>query len=194
MQRKIGLGLITGGLLAFGAGAHAQGYFSFDDIPGLDTEPTVEIDLDPELMKLFGSAAKGADQDVSSALEGITNVRVRVYEEITEGRAGDVLEFVEDTSRTLERDGWKSVVRVNEDGERVRIFVKLAQGGANACSFDGLTLMVVDTGNKLEAVFINVAGTIRPEQLGRGASQIGMNGMFDMVPGVPGPAQKDVNN
>ncbi len=121
-------------------------------------------------------------------------MRVRVYEEITEGRAGDVLKFVEDTSRTLERDGWKSVVRVNEDGERVRIFVKLAQGGANAGSFDGLTLMVVDTGNKGEAVFINVAGTIRPEQLGRVASQIGMNGMFDMVPGVPGPGSKGVNN
>ena len=34
------------------------------------------------------------------------------------------------------------------------------------------------------AVFINLVGAIRPEQLGRVAAQIGMDGMFSMVPGV----------
>jgi hypothetical protein len=136
-------------------------------------------------MNMFGTAAKGADQELASGLAGITNVRVRVYEGITEGGQDDLLQFVEDTSRTLERAGWKSVVRVNEDGERVRIFVKLAAAGANKGTFEGVTLMVVDTGASEEAVFINVAGTIRPEQLGRVAAQVGMDGMFNMIPGVP---------
>ena len=189
MERKFGSGkvrstLIVGGLLAFSGSVQAQGYFPFDEIPGLDSEPTVQIDLDPQLMSMFGTAAKGADQEVASALAGITNVRVRVYEGIASGQT-DLLKFVDDTSRTLERGGWKSVVRVNEDGERVRIFVKLAAGGANEGTFEGLTVMVVDTGGGDEAVFINVAGTIRPEQLGRVAAQIGMDGMFSMVPGVP---------
>jgi hypothetical protein len=186
VQRMTGLALLGGGLLAFGSGAHAQGYFSFDEIPGIDSEPTVQIDLDPQLMNMFGNAAKGADGEVASALAGITNVRVRVYEGIADGGQAEVLKFVEDTSRTLERGGWKSVVRVNEDGERVRIFVKLAAGGANDGTFEGLTVMVVDTGGSDEAVFINVAGTIRPEQLGRVASQFGMPGMFNMVPGAQG--------
>lgn len=190
MERKIGLKWVVGGLLAFSSSTYAQGYFPFDEIPGLDSEPTVQIDLDPELMNMFGAAAKGAEGEVASALAGITNVRVRVYEGIAEGAQEGLLKFVEDTSRTLERGGWKSVVRVNEGGERVRIFVKLAAGGANAGTFEGLTVMVVDTGGADEAVFINVAGTIRPEQLGRVAAQIGMDGMFSMVPGVPNEPNK----
>ena len=191
MDRKSSLKWVVGGLLAFSSGAHAQGYFPFDEIPGLDSEPTVQIDLDPQLMNMFGAAAKGADQEAASALEGITNVRVRVYEGISAGGGeAELLKFVDDTSRTLEGDGWKSVVRVNEDGERVRIFVKPAAGGANAGSFEGLTLMVVDTGGGDEAVFINVAGAIRPEQLGRIAAQMGMDGMFSMVPGVQNAPNK----
>ena len=190
MERKSSLKWVVGGLLAFSSGAHAQGYFPFDEIPGLDSEPTVQIDLDPQLMNMFGAAAKGADQEAASALEGITNVRVRVYEGISSGGGeAELLKFVDDTSRTLEGDGWKSVVRVNEDGERVRIFVKPAAGGADAGSFAGLTLMVVDTGGG-EAVFINVAGAIRPEQLGRVAAQMGMDGMFNMVPGVQSAPSK----
>jgi hypothetical protein len=192
--RKTGLGFVVGALLAFSAGAHAQGYFPFDDIPGLDSEPTVQIDLDPELMKLFGSAAKGADEEVASVFAGITNVRVRVYENIADGAQAGLVKFVEDTSRTLERDGWKSVVRVNEDGERVRIFMKLAAGGAAAGKIEGLTVMVIDTGGSNEAVFINVAGDIEPERLGRVASQIGMHGMFDMVPGLPSSPRKAPND
>jgi hypothetical protein len=201
VQRKLGFGLMVGGLLAFGSGAHAQGYFPFDEIPGLDSEPTVQIDLDPELMKLFGSAAKGADAEVASVFAGITNVRVRVYEGIADGAQAGLISFVEDTSRRLERDGWKSVVRVNEDGERVRIFMKLAAGGANAGKIEGITLMVVDSGSgdedsgsSNEAVFINVAGDIEPERLGKVAAQMGMSDVFDMIPGAQngsnkGPAQ-----
>ena len=186
MKRNVRSALLVAGLLATSGGASAQGYFSFEDIPGLeDSEPTVAIDLDPEMMNFFGAATKGSQQGAASALEGITNIRVRVYEGIADGVEADLLKFVDDTSRTLASAGWSSVVRVNEDGERVRIFMKLAAGGATPGNIEGITLMVVDTGGD-EAVFINVAGDIRPEQLGRIAAGIGMNGMFDMVPGLPG--------
>lgn len=187
MKRQVASTWLVGGLLALGSGAHAQGgYFSFDRIPGIDSEPSVEIDLGPEMMRFFGEATKGAQ--VPSGLEGITNVRVRVYEGVTQGGEAEVLKFIDDTSRTLERDGWRSVVRVNEDGERVRIFMKIAASGANEGSIEGLTVMVVDGGN--EAVFINVAGAIKPEQLGQVASRFGMEDVFGMVPGAPGQWNK----
>lgn len=182
MERKFGSAWLAGALLAFSSHANAQGFISFDDIPGLDSEPTVAIDLDPELMRFFANAAKESQQD-AAAFEGLTNVRVRVYEGIGDSPA-ELLQFVDDTSRTLENGGWRSVVRVNEGGERVRIFMKL---GPNAGRIEGLTLMVVDTGGADEAVFINLAGDIEPEQLGRIAAHVGMNGMFDMVPGAFGP-------
>lgn len=190
MTRQFASTLLVGGLLALGSGAHAQqgGYFAFDRIPGIDSEPSVEIDLGPEMMRFFGEATKGAQ--APTGLEGITNVRVRVYEGVTQGGETEVLKFIDDTSRTLERDGWRSVVRVNEDGERVRIFMKIAASGANEGSIEGLTIMVVDGGGDNEAVFINVAGAIRPEQLGQVASRFGMEDVFGMVPGAPGQWNK----
>jgi hypothetical protein len=172
--------VLFGGLLA-AATASAQGDFPFDEIPGLDSEPTVEIDLNPQLMSFFNEAAKGAQGDAAQALEGITNVRVRVYEGIS-ADIGDVLKFVEDTTARLERDGWHAVVRVNEDGERVRIYMRPGRDGM----ISGLTVMVADAGAGDEAVFINVAGAIEPARLGRIAAAVGMDGMFDMIPSLPG--------
>lgn len=193
MERQFASTLLVGGLLVLSSVANAQGgYFSFDKIPGIDSEPSVEIDLGPEMMRFFGEATKGAQgAQGTTGLEGVTNVRVRVYEGITDGGEAEVLKFVDDTSKTLERDGWRSVVRVNDDSERVRIFMKIATSGANEGSIEGMTVMVVDIGGDNEAVFINLAGTIRPEQLGGVASRFGMEDVFGRVPGagVPGPTQ-----
>jgi hypothetical protein len=49
--------------------------------------------------------------------------------------------------------------------------------------------MVTDAGGDGgggEFVFVNVAGVIQPEQLGRIAGSIGMTGMFRGTPGLPG--------
>jgi len=182
--------LIGAALLAVTTTANAQGYFSFDDIPGVDAEPTVEIDLNPAMLGWVTEAAKGADVEEAQALAGITNIRVRVYEGI-----GDDVEamqkFVVDTSAKLERDGWHRVVKVNEDGEQVRVYMKPLAAGATAApgSIAGIVVMVTDEGAGDESVFINVAGTIQPEQLGRIGGQFGLNGMFNMVPGA-GPGTK----
>ncbi len=113
-------------------------------------------------------------------------MRVRVYEDIG-SQIQDVLKFVDDTTTRLERDGWHAVVRVNEDGERVRVYVKPGTNGTIA----GLTVLVTDSGSGDEAVFINVAGAIEPARLGMIASAVGMDGMFGMLPalGAPGAPQ-----
>jgi hypothetical protein len=183
---------LFGGLCAVTGAANGQGYFSFGEIPGFEIAPTVEIDLNPAMLGFINEAAKGAGED-ASALAGITNVRVFVYEGISDD-LGDMLRFVEQTSTALERDGWHPAVRVREDGEQVRIYMKpTAPGGQDAPgTIDGLTVMVTDTGNGDEAVFINIAGKIQPAELGRIAGAIGMNGMFNLVPGVaPAPAARD---
>jgi hypothetical protein len=187
MERTITLFGIA--LLAVTATANAQqGYFSFDDIPGVDAEPSVEVDLNPALLGFVNEAARGANVDAAQALAGITNIRVRVYEGIGDDIAA-MLKFVEDTSKRLESEGWHRAVKVNEDGEQVRIYMKPLAPGGNAApgSIGGLVVMVTDEGAGDESVFINVAGIIQPEQLGRIAGQVGMNGVFNMVPGAGGP-------
>jgi hypothetical protein len=169
-----------GGLFA-AATASAQGDFLFAQIPGLTKEPTVQIDLNEAMIKLFAGAAQGADANAAAALDGVTNLRVRVYEGI-DAEIPDVMKFVNETTTKLEGDGWNSIVRVNDGDEQVRVYVK---PGANA-TIAGLTVMVTDGGGDGgggEAVFINVAGVIQPENLARIAG-MGMNGMFSG--GIPG--------
>jgi hypothetical protein len=62
--------LLLGGLVAAAAPAVAQGDFPFGEIPGLDVEPTVEIDLNPTMMGFLSEAAKGAEGEAAAALSG----------------------------------------------------------------------------------------------------------------------------
>lgn len=175
------------GLLAASATAQAQGEFSFGEIPGLDVEPTVEIDLNPAMMGVLGAAAQGADPQAASALAGITSVRVYVYEGIGDGLQA-VLAFVDKTSAALEGAGWHAAVRVREQGEQVRVYMKPSAptAGVAAGTLDGITVMVTDSGAGDEAVFVNIAGKIRPEQLGKVVGSFGMGGVLNGVPGLGG--------
>jgi hypothetical protein len=166
--------------------ANAQGYFSFDEIPGIG-EPTVQIDLPPALLGFVNEAAEGASPEAANALDGIEYVRVRVYENIGPNMAA-VTKFVADTSATLEREGWHAAVRIRDEGESVRIYMKpTTRTGVAPGTLDGLTVMVTDEGSD-EAVFINVSGAIQPEKLGKLAGAVGMNGVFNQVPGAtPAP-------
>jgi len=186
---RIRAALWIGGLLAAST-ASAQGDFLFAQIPGLTKEPTVQIDLNEAMLKLFAGAANGADANAAAALDGVTNLRVRVYEDI-DAEIPDVMKFVNETTTKLEGDGWNSIVRVNDGDEQVRIYVK---PGANA-TIAGITVMVTDGGGDGgggEAVFINVAGVIQPENLGRIAG-MGMGG-FNGVPGFPGSANNNAQD
>jgi hypothetical protein len=183
VERMKGRAVLCGGLMWVAASASAQGVFSFDDIP-IDREPTVEVNMGPEMINLLAGAAQvpgGAPG--TGPLDGITNVRVLVYEDINEDMQA-VVRFVESTGTRLEGDGWHAVVRVRDGDEQVRVYMRPGTDGTLA----GVTVMVMDSGGDGgagEAVFLNVAGTIHPAQLGQIASSMGMHGMFRGVPVIP---------
>ena len=141
------------------------------------------------MLGILGAAAQGAGPQAASALAGITSVRVYVYEGIG-AELPDVLAFVDRTSASLESAGWHPAVRVREQGEQVRVYMKPSAPGADgaaAGTLDGITVMVTDSGAGDEAVFVNIAGKIRPEQLGAVVGTFGMHGMLNGVPGVSSP-------
>ena len=120
--------------------------FSFDDIPGLEAEPTVEIDLGPDDDAASSAKRRKARRQARRALEGVTNVRVRVYEDIAEDMQS-VLKFVDATATKLEGDGWRAVVRVREGGEQVRVYMKPGADGTLA----GVTVMVTEAAAAMAA-------------------------------------------
>jgi hypothetical protein len=82
-------------------------------------------------------------------------VRVSTYN--TEGDASAAMDQLNSVKSTLQSANWEPVVQVNDGGEQVQIFLKIA--GEN---IDGLVLMAVDDE---EAVFINVIGSLDPTEL-----------------------------
>jgi hypothetical protein len=87
-----------------------------------------------------------------------------------------VSQFIEDASRKLEGDGWQRTVYVRDGTDRVRIYMKPGDPQAAKPEIAGFVVMVVDDS---DAVFINVAGPVDPEQLGRLAGGFGWGGMLD---------------
>ena len=148
----------------------AQGYFDFGNVPGISTNPTVQIDLNPAMLGFVNAAANAADPEAAKVLAGIENVRVRVYENVDDHAA--FLSFIDDTSGVLERDGWQRVVYVEEDDAKVRIYMKLEDTIAS-----GITVMVADAED--EAVLINIAGKIDPAQLGTLMNSVGAGGVLN---------------
>ena len=165
------------------AGALAQGSFDFDRIPGVPDEPTVQVDLNAALLGFAAGAARVNDPATADMLEGIEGIRVRVYETLRDPAA--VASFVEGASRELEREGWQRVVYAQEDDEKVRVYVRM-----DGEEMRGMTIMVLDSE---DAVFVNVAGRIDPEQLGRIAGAMGMGDIIGDITGAQryfGPVQR----
>lgn len=158
-----------------GAVCAQNGYFDFGQIPGLDAEPTVQIDLNPTMLGWVTQAAKQNDPEAAKAIESLKGVRVLVYENI-DASAKAVGQFVEDASHKLEGDGWQRTVYVHDGDDKVRIYMKPGDPKAAKPQVAGFVVMVVDNS---DAVFINVAGPIDPEQLGKLAGGIGWGGMLD---------------
>jgi hypothetical protein len=167
--------------------AFAQtGFFDFGRIPGLSAQPSVQIDLNPAMLGFVSEAAKTTDPEAAEVLAGIEGVRVYVYDDVGDDGAA-VLRFIDDTSSKLESEGWHRTVFIQDGDEKVRLYVKLAEPGAAApSSVAGLTVMI-SGGEGGEAVFINVAGSIQPAQLGRVAAAFGVEGVLGGLGGLAGP-------
>jgi len=152
--------------------ARAQGYFDFNSIPDLPDQPSVQVDINAALLGLAAAAAGGSDPEIAALLAGIEGVRVRVYARLED--AAEVASFMDDASGRLERDGWHRVVYAQDGEDEVRVYARVAGD-----LMDGLTIMALCED---EAAFVNVAGRISAEQLGRIAETIAAD---DVIAGIP---------
>jgi hypothetical protein len=167
-----GLSIGVVALLA-GTTAFAQEYFDFGRIRGVPDEPAVQLDLNPMLLGFAGNSARNLDPDAAALLSSLDGVRLRVYNMIN--NADDVAKYIDDTSEQLVKAGWQQIVSVQEDAN-VRLFV---QGDEN--SVTGLTGMIV---GESEAIFINVIGSITPEQIGQVAARAGAGELLGALGGA----------
>ena len=145
---------VAAGALGIGTAAIAQDYFDFGRIRGLPDQPAVQIELTPALLAFARETTRATDPVAADLLSSIDGLRLRVYQ--APENTDDILSYINEASSRLERADWQPIVNV-QDGEQVRVYMK---GDEEAIT--GLTAMIVNDG---KAVFVNVAGTIRPKQL-----------------------------
>ncbi len=125
----------------------------------LGVEPKVEVHLNQALMRFFTSAAEGATETpgVREIIGQLSLVRVEVYEGVA---AGALATAADSEAEKLQELGWTTVVRaVGDDTERVKVMMM-----PNGDSIAGLVVIAAGPG---EMAFVNVAGELNPETLGK---------------------------
>ena len=133
------------------------GYVDFGELSAVFGEPTVQISVGASLLGLVSSLSASEDPEAAELFKRLNGVRVNVFE--TDGMADGAVDLVKDVSARLGDHGWESVVTVNSNDEQVRVFMMI-----NDDQVEGITVMAVE---ETEAVFVNVIGSINPEELGR---------------------------
>jgi hypothetical protein len=133
------------------------GYVDFGELSAVFGEPSVQISVGESLLGLVGSLSASEDPEAAELFKRLNGVRVNVFE--TEAMADGAVTLVKDVSASLSDRGWESVVTVNSDQEQVRIFMMI-----NDNRVQGITVMAVE---ETEAVFVNVIGSIDPQELGK---------------------------
>ena len=130
------------------------GYVDFSTLATDYGEPRVMVDLGSSLLQLV-SAMSHEDPVAKEALSNLDSVRIHVYR--TDGELAPAQERIDHVNKILSADAWEKIVRVREPGEQVDIYVKHSEERVH-----GVTVMALDGE---EAVFINILGSIDPEQL-----------------------------
>jgi hypothetical protein len=146
------------------------GYIDFGELTSAYGEPKVNITIGGTLLNFVGAMASKEDPEAAQVFSQLKGVRVSTY--ATGGDTAAALDELNSVKRALQDADWEPVVQVNDEGEHVQIFLKLADE-----MIDGLVLMAVDSE---EAVFINVLGSLDPMQL----SQVMQNFDVDIDPDI----------
>lgn len=131
----------------------------------------VEINLSPAMLKFAARIAARQEPEAAELIRNLKSIRVNVIGLDDSNRTGTIGQ-IESVRRKLEAQGWTKMVTVREknDGDNVDIHVK--QQGEE--SIDGLVVTVID--RKGEAVFVNIVGNIKADQIAQIADK------FDIEP------------
>ena len=131
----------------------AQDYLDLGQIRGLPASPAVQVDLNPTMLGLASAVSRSSNPAAADLLANVEGIRVRVYSSLEDTDL--VLQSISEVSTRLAQEGWQQVVRVQEDGD-VRVLMQ-----ASGETVTGLTAMIVHDN---EAVFVNLVGSLTPEQ------------------------------
>lgn len=151
---------LSGGLgLTVHAGDPSPGCIDFGSFtPPGGGRQFVEVNIGRNLISLVARLAEPHEAEVSNLLRGLESVRV-IAVGLDDSNRAEIQERVKRVRAELDRLGWERLVTAQQKGDDVGVYLKLRHDEA----VEGLVVTVIE-GNG-QAVFVNIIGDLRPEQL-----------------------------
>ena len=118
----------------------------------------VEVNLSSSLIGLGARFVEKSEPEVARLLNGLKLVRVNVIGLNDDNRA-DIEKRTQRIRKELDSKGWERVVIAQKDEQDVAVYLKTRDKE----TVQGVVVLVTEA-NK-EAVFVNIVGDIKPEQL-----------------------------
>ena len=141
------------------------GFVDFGDLSATYGEPKITINLGGTMLNFVGMMSSSESPETSDLISKLKGIRVQIYS--TEDGSDAAKNQFSETKSHLKSSGWEPIVSVNEDDEKVLVYMKTVDG-----NMEGMTVMVVDDE---EAVFVNVIGQLNPAELAQVMEKFDVN-------------------
>lgn len=175
--RKIAAGFV--GLATCTAGM-AQGSFNWDDIPGIEQEPMVAVDVNPVMMGFIRNMVPEAGPEATDIFEGLRSIKLRVYQASENG--AQFSSFIQNVAGQLEGQGWQRLMAVQDEGSNMQFHLQMTEENVT-----GMTIMIFAEEEE-EAIFINLDGNVSAETLGRIIERYNLQDVIGPLPPMNFPS------
>jgi hypothetical protein len=133
----------------------------------------VEVNVPASLITLAAKFVEKQEPDIAKLLNGIKLIRVHVVG-LDEKNTGDLEQRVQKVRSDLSGAGWERLVTAQKESQDVAVYLKMSE----ASVVQGLALTVIES--KKHAVFVNVVGDVRPEQLATVGERLNIDPLKDL--------------
>lgn len=118
----------------------------------------VEVNITSNLISLAARFLDSEQPEAAKVLRSVQQVRANVVG-LDEQNQAEIQQRVQRVRADLDGKGWERIVRVQKQDQDVSVHLKMHEKD----TVQGLAVLVVE--GKKQAVFVNIVGDIRPEQI-----------------------------
>jgi hypothetical protein len=129
-------------------------------VPPSNGAEFVEVNLTSSLISLAAQLVEKEDAEVGRLLKSLQSVRVTAIGLNDDNRA-DLKKRAQKIREELDSKGWERIVTAQKEEQSVGVYLK----SRNKDTVEGIVVLATE-GNR-KAVFVNIVGDIKPEQIAR---------------------------